>query len=111
MVRTVRYLTVLLVAILAFGAVVQPAHAQNQVHVVRRGDRAVEESTRDGRLARLEKAHLSLTALHFVRGGVVVAAVAVAAACGSPSRRRGRSRLSRWCVRTRDASSTPCGTG
>ena len=38
MVRTVRYLTVLLVAILAFGAVVQPAHAQNQVHVVRRGE-------------------------------------------------------------------------
>ena len=38
MVRTVRYLTVLLVAILAFGAVVQPAQAQNQVHVVRRGE-------------------------------------------------------------------------
>ena len=38
MVRTVRLLTVIFVAILAFGVVVQPAHAQNRVHVVRRGE-------------------------------------------------------------------------
>jgi LysM repeat protein len=39
MVRLVRQLTVIaVVAILAFGVVAQPAHAQNQVHVVRRGE-------------------------------------------------------------------------
>ena len=39
MVRLVQQLTVIaVVAILAFGAVAQPAHAQNQVHVVRRGE-------------------------------------------------------------------------
>ena len=39
MVRSVRLLTVFaVVAILAFGVVAQPAHAQNQVHVVRRGE-------------------------------------------------------------------------
>ncbi len=39
MVRVVRQLTVIaVVAVLAFGAVAQPAHAQNQIHVVRRGE-------------------------------------------------------------------------
>ena len=39
MVRLVRQLTVIaVVAILAFGVVAQPAHAQNQVHIVRRGE-------------------------------------------------------------------------
>ena len=39
MVRQVRQLTVIaVVAILAFGVLAQPAHAQNQVHIVRRGE-------------------------------------------------------------------------
>jgi mannose/fructose/N-acetylgalactosamine-specific phosphotransferase system component IIC len=37
-----------------------------------RGDRAVEASARDGNLARLERVHLTLAALHFARGGLVV---------------------------------------
>ena len=39
MVRSARLLTVIaVVAILAVGMVAQPAHAQNRVHVVRRGE-------------------------------------------------------------------------
>ena len=49
MVRFARVLTVIaVVAILAFGAVAQPAHAQNQVHVVRRGETLSSIATRYG---------------------------------------------------------------
>ena len=48
MVRTVRYVTVLFVAILVYGAVAQPAHAQNQVHVVRRGETLFSIAARYG---------------------------------------------------------------
>jgi LysM repeat protein len=49
MVRQVRQLTVIaVVAILAFGVVAQPAHAQNQVHVVRRGETLSSVAARYG---------------------------------------------------------------